>query len=252
MVVLSTIPVHCADVIITTKSEKLDVKIMEISSTEIRYKKMDNLQGPTFVISTNDVNTILYENGEVQVIEHKAAQPTQQAQSYQQPAYGQQQPAYAQQPQGAPYRRDYGQKPAYGQQYMGNGYIVRQGERYSFNGQPIVLQDFLYVNCPIAYDYWRKNLIMESMGWGLMGVGIPFSIWGACILSYKKYSDAGIGLTVAGAALLATGVPLATVGHIRRARNSVDIYNQQCASRYSDVRVDMQASQNGIGLAFVF
>lgn len=238
MVVLSTIPVHCADVIITTKSEKLDVKIMEISSTEVRYKKMSNLEGPTFVISTNDVNTILYENGEVQVIEHKAAQPTQQSQSYQQPAYGQQ--------------PGYNQKTAYGQQYMGNGYIVRQGERYSFNGQPIVLQDFLYVNCPIAYDYWRKNLIMESMGWGLMGVGIPFSIWGACILSYKKYSDAGIGLTVAGAALLATGVPLATVGHIRRARNSVDIYNQQCASRYSDVRVDMQASQNGIGLAFVF
>lgn len=238
MVVLSTIPVHCADVIITTKSEKLDVKIMEISSTEVRYKKMSNLEGPTFVISTNDVNTILYENGEVQVIEHKAAQPTQQAQTYQQPVYGQQ--------------PGYNQKTAYGQQYMGNGYIVRQGERYSFNGQPIVLQDFLYVNCPIAYDYWRKNLIMESMGWGLMGVGIPFSIWGACILSYKKYSDAGIGLTVAGAALLATGVPLATVGHIRRARNSVDIYNQQCASRYSDVRVDMQASQNGIGLAFVF
>lgn len=243
MVVLSTIPVHCADVIITTKSEKLDVKIMEVSSTEIRYKKMNNLQGPTFVISTNDVNTILYENGEVQVIEHKAAQPTQQSQSYQQPAYGQQQPAYAQQPQGAPYRRDYGQKPAYGQQYMGNGYIVRQGSHYSYNGQAIVLHDFLYQNCPPAYEYWRKNFMMECAGWGMMSGGVVL----VALTSWNFWPMAVIG----GAALCA-GVPMGAVGYIRRAQKAPDMFNAQCASRYADVRVNLQASQNGIGLAFAF
>lgn len=249
LMALLSVTMFAADIIVTTKSEKLEVKILEISSTEIRYKKTSNLEGPTFVISTNDVNTILFENGEVQVIEHAAP-----VQPQTQQAYPQTQQAY---PQTQPY--GYSRQPAYGQPYgypmSGSavpGYIMRQGEHYSINGQPIVLQDFLYANCPVAYDYWRKNLIMESVGWGALGAGIPLFIWGACILGYYDDSEVGIGLTVAGAALLATGVPLATVGHIRRARNSVDIYNQQCAPRYSDVRVDLQASQNGIGLAFAF
>lgn len=233
---LVTISAFCADVIITTKSEKLEVKIVEISSTEVKYKKINNLQGPTFVLNTNDINTIMYENGEVQVIEHQAAQP--QTQQVQQP-YGYQ-PNY-----NAGYnnvQRSY----AGAQGYMGNtsGMIIRNGSAYLYNGQPIVLQDFLYQNCPIAYDYWRKNFVMECAGWGLLAGGVVM----VAMTSWNVWPVAIIG-----AGFTAAGVTMGCVGNIRRTKNVLDVYNLQCNNnRYSDIRFDIKASQNGIGLAMSF
>lgn len=233
---LVTISAFCADVIITTKSEKLEVKIVEISSTEVKYKKINNLQGPTFVLNTNDINTIMYENGEVQVIEHQAAQP--QTQQVQQP-YGYQ-PNY-----NAGYnnvQRSY----AGAQGYMGNtsGMIVRNGGTYLYNGQPIVLQDFLYQTCPIAYDYWRKNFIIECTGWGLLAGGVVM----VAMTSWNVWPVAIIG-----AGFTAAGVTMGCVGNIRRTQKVLDVYNLQCNNnRYSDIRFDIKASQNGIGLAMSF
>lgn len=239
---LVTISAFCADVIITTKSEKLEVKIVEISSTEVKYKKINNLQGPTFVLNTNDINTIMYENGEVQVIEHQAAQP--QTQQVQQP-YGYQ-PNY-----NAGYNN--AQRSYAGTQgNTGNtsGMIIRNGSTYLYNGQPIVLQDFLYQNSPIAYDYWRKNFVMECAGWGLLAGGSVFFITGW----FLPIGVAGGATIVAlGGACLVSGVTMGCVGNIRRTQKVLDVYNLQCNNnRYSDIRFDIKASQNGIGLAMSF
>lgn len=53
------------DIIVTTNAKKIDAKILEVSKSEIRYKELDNLEGPTFILSTNDIVTILYANGKV-------------------------------------------------------------------------------------------------------------------------------------------------------------------------------------------
>lgn len=65
--------VLATDIIITNKSEKVEAKITEVGPTEVRYKKASNPDGPTFVLNASDINTILYANGEVQVME--SAQP---------------------------------------------------------------------------------------------------------------------------------------------------------------------------------
>lgn len=57
------------DVIITKQSTRIDAKIVEVSDTEIRYKKHSNPDGPVFVINTEKVSSVLYENGEVQSFE---------------------------------------------------------------------------------------------------------------------------------------------------------------------------------------
>ena len=61
-----------SDVIITVQSEKIDAIITEVSDETVSYKKASNPKGPTFVLSTEKISTILYANGEVQVIKHKA------------------------------------------------------------------------------------------------------------------------------------------------------------------------------------
>lgn len=53
------------DIILTTDANKIEAKITEVSKSEIRYKEKDNLDGPTFVLETADIHSILYANGKV-------------------------------------------------------------------------------------------------------------------------------------------------------------------------------------------
>jgi hypothetical protein len=52
------------------------VKITDVSSTEIRYKRCDFLNGPSYVISKNKVFMMIYANGRREVIQTKASQKT--------------------------------------------------------------------------------------------------------------------------------------------------------------------------------
>jgi len=47
---------------------KLEVKVLEVTQTEIKYKKWSNQDGPTYTITKNEVMMILYQNGENEVI----------------------------------------------------------------------------------------------------------------------------------------------------------------------------------------
>ena len=53
------------DVIITSEAQKITAKILEVSKYEIKYKEFDNIDGPTFILETADINTIIYANGKV-------------------------------------------------------------------------------------------------------------------------------------------------------------------------------------------
>lgn len=54
------------DVIVTKTSEKIEAKIIEVSNTEVKYKKTDFLDGPTFIIQISEISSIIYANGDVQ------------------------------------------------------------------------------------------------------------------------------------------------------------------------------------------
>ena len=54
------------DIIVTKDSKRIDAKIEEIGTTEIKYRKANNPNGPLFVMLVSEVESIIYENGEVQ------------------------------------------------------------------------------------------------------------------------------------------------------------------------------------------
>ena len=56
------------DLIVLKSGNIIEVKVMEISPTEIRYKRFDHLDGPVIVIPVVDVLSIRYENGRVDII----------------------------------------------------------------------------------------------------------------------------------------------------------------------------------------
>lgn len=54
------------DVIVKTDNSTILSKVLEITSTEIKYKKWDNEDGPLYSISRSEIKSINYENGEVE------------------------------------------------------------------------------------------------------------------------------------------------------------------------------------------
>lgn len=56
--------VFAQDVIVKTDGGTIIGKIIEVSSSEVKYKKYSNLDGPTYTISASSINVINFANGE--------------------------------------------------------------------------------------------------------------------------------------------------------------------------------------------
>jgi hypothetical protein len=54
------------DVIYFRNNKVVSAKVVEISSTNITYKRCDNLDGPLIVVDKNSVKSILYKNGDTE------------------------------------------------------------------------------------------------------------------------------------------------------------------------------------------
>ena len=69
------------DIIFTSANEDIKVKVIEINQTDIKYKKFDNINGPTFSINKSDVLFIRYENGTKDVFNESKTSATQSSNS---------------------------------------------------------------------------------------------------------------------------------------------------------------------------
>ncbi|MBP5770837.1 MAG: hypothetical protein J6W75_05690 [Bacteroidaceae bacterium] len=61
---LSATSAFAQDVIVKKDGSTIVSKVLEITATDIKYKKFSNLNGPTYTIAKADVQAINYENGE--------------------------------------------------------------------------------------------------------------------------------------------------------------------------------------------
>ena len=54
------------DILVRKNGDAENVKVLEVSPAEVKYKKSSNLNGPIFTEKRTDIYSIKYENGEVQ------------------------------------------------------------------------------------------------------------------------------------------------------------------------------------------
>ena len=54
---------HSQDTIIQRNGSRIPAKVLEIDKQDVKYKKFENLDGPSYVISKSDVSIIRYQNG---------------------------------------------------------------------------------------------------------------------------------------------------------------------------------------------
>ena len=60
------------DTILKRNGEKLIVKILEVNTDNIRYKRLDYLEGPLFMLSKQEIDFIVYGNGSKESFENYA------------------------------------------------------------------------------------------------------------------------------------------------------------------------------------
>lgn len=120
MTLVCAVCVQAQDVITKRNGEDIQAKILEVNQTEIKYKRFDNPEGPTFVIPKSEILIIRYENGTNEVMEQRQQQPAPGYNAY--GGYAAAQPSASVQP-GMRYRD-------YKDLYDPKAYIHQPGDRY--------------------------------------------------------------------------------------------------------------------------
>ncbi len=69
LVILCALVGRAQDVIVMKNGDLVESQVLEISPTEIKYKKHSNPKGPTYTIAKSTVLAINYKNGEKEIIE---------------------------------------------------------------------------------------------------------------------------------------------------------------------------------------
>ena len=210
---------YSQDVIITKNAEKIEAKIIEVSSAEIKYKKLSNLEGPTFVLLSSEVASVIYENGDVKVYENEIL-------------------------------------PKNIEQAMNvaDKYIIRKGNKY-YCGEKMLrgvyYKKYLYHNnCLQAYDLYEEGENLSKWGWGIFGVSFVYALSAVNFLGCD--GDVGLMLcTCLSISCAAASIPILIVGYNKMHR-SAEIYNTTCGKQQPQAYWSINASQNGIGLAFNF
>ena len=221
-----TIFCKAEDIIITKDAQQLKVTITEVSKESIKYKALDNPDGPLFILSTSEINTIIFSNGQGKIYEHPNTTIENNNETDNFPKY-----------------------------------ISRSGNTYSYNGKPLSTDhlalnseycNFLKQNCSAAYYQYEKGSKTAFAGWMLLSVGVGLDLGTLICVAAGLNSNANLALSFIGGALELACIPTLCVGY-HKMHDSADIFNQQCATKkQSTAYWSINADANGIGLALNF
>jgi hypothetical protein len=64
------------DIIVKNDGNEIKAKVEEVSDTEIKYRKSDNLSGPVYTMKKTEIFMVKYENGSKDVFGNQQAQTT--------------------------------------------------------------------------------------------------------------------------------------------------------------------------------
>jgi hypothetical protein len=76
MMLLSASFAYAQDVITLRTGETINAKVSEVGINEVKYFKSSNINGPLYVAAKAEISQIVYENGNKDVFNATAQQPT--------------------------------------------------------------------------------------------------------------------------------------------------------------------------------
>lgn len=208
------------DIIITLSGEKIEAKITNVTRETVTYKMPDYLDGADFTISTSELSSIIFGNGQVKV--YTTA-----------PAKAEEKPAAKDAGAAAEVR-----KPIYIQdrEYMYDGHYVTEREIWR-----VIEKD------PACAKLGKRYAGVLTTGAVIMGAGLPVLI-AAIPTALKGDIDTSVALYASGASLVVAGGVVALCA-IPVRKKAIETYNSK-AGYAGEIR--LQYSADGIGLAYSF
>ena len=226
------------DIIITKDKERIQAKILEVSKDEIKYKKFSYQDGPVFSIDIDEIVTVAYENGEVEIYNEETIEEKNEMIQAKAEALRKQEAMY-----GTLIKED----DLY--------YLCDRDKRTKMDKEAYL--EFIQDNCPEAYKSYKTGNRLWKAGFGLLGsglgmtllVGTPLYVFGI-LEDYEEYRIAGSVFLTMGSLATSGSIPLLVVGGIKR-NNSHEVYNEHCKNpQYLSFSINAKA--NGVGLALNF
>ena len=142
-------------------------------------------------------------------------------------------------------------------------------EKYSYGDSQMdeqAFRNFLRNHSPEIYINYMKSQSYIKAGWSLFGVGTTALAVGGIIFTltnfdihiirndqYTSFDEEyfSYGVMSVGAALTVASVPILCVGY-KQQKNAINKFNEQNSRQQTPITLNLQASQNGIGLALNF
>lgn len=260
--------VSAQDIIITKDAEKISAKVSDIEESVIKYKKFDNLDGPTYTMNKSEISSIIFENGSVEVFKEPTSnvqKPTTQRQD----GYMNGEVRFI--------TRQIGEVSGYG---FGSGTIVSSG--YFFldgvndmsgaelaraireNPQNIITEveyrEYLQRYAPDAYRKYKQGDALGITGaiflaFGLSSIVISPLMWLPTVSNDPDVKlGAFLGMFCGGAGLSLASIPLLTVAYHKQRVSSCDVYNEKYAhkSGRTEATLNIGANRYGFGIALRF
>ena len=238
MALLCASYVSASDVIVTKDSKKIESKVLKVSADEIEYKKASNLEGPTFVVKTSEILTVIYDNGEVEIFQGKEEK----------------QPVAVE----AESKQELADSSSDAEKLQNSSKDVLGFK--SLNGVRIASYDYkqyLKEHCLPAYSAFDKGNRLFGAGWACFTIGKVFQVVGIvlCVQGAqdedgRTAAPGGVFITLGSIANIVS-IPLIISGGVKRGR-SIAIYNDQCAEQSPKAYLNVNVNNNGLGLALNF
>ncbi len=225
--IVATCSLFAQDIIVTKDAKKIEATILEVSKSEIKYKEIDNPNGPTFMLETDEISSIIYSNGKV-VVYNQNAQDTAKEPEKEEPVVN--------------------NDDATSQET--NGRIFRENGDYYYKGSFISAKEverILERENTAAYNQWKKAHGMLVGGAVCTGIGSGLVLGGLVSL----ISDPIVCIAIECSALVPLGIGLGlTLGSSSGYNKAIDIYN----SKYDHAAVQLKwhVAPTEVGLAIAF
>jgi len=233
------------DVITLKNGNEITALVYEIGDIDVKYKKIDNPNGPNYTLKKSEILMIRYANGSKDVFADTtmpANPPTQT--NVTRPISN----TNERMPDNLPLSA-----------YAGIPLKSLNKNLYTFDGTDKTISgkgnyvNFLKENCSEAYDYYKKHHNWELTGIIIGGTG--FIVAGMsgllCALSSDDYDTQGsFGQLSLFGGIVGIGGYIISITNHNYIKNSLQIYNQKCTNRRkSDLSLNFGVTRSG-GIGF--
>ena len=239
--------------IITLKSgNEIQALVQEIGDVDVKYKKFDNPNGPSYTLKKSEIFMIKYDNGSKDVFADNVAtdaSPAKTPPSVQSQDKKENSPKKVKDMPGNLPLSAFAGIPLGG--YMGS--LTFEGTNRTIYSTDTYVE-FIRENCPEAYDFFksRRNRYRMSNAFMFIGGGVMLS---AVVLQYNNSTSTDfipyIGLAGGVAAIVGC---IGTIVNMNYEIKSVSIYNQKCTNKQtSALSLNFGVTRSGgIGCTFNF